>query len=263
MIPLRRQETTSNNAVTTNTQDPRLWQTRYGLATAISADTPAARSLQIYGEWAEQEIDLLCGLIQEGQNVLEFGGEYGAHTLWLAQAVGDQGQVHVAEPCRLALQLLCANVAINSLRNVYTHARWLGRGRDQTTLANLPGQAMQKNAGEEVVQIATVDDMALTALHLIKVNVPGALIDLLAGATETIRQHRPVIYARLSGIEYAEKEVRALKDLGYRCWSHAPYLFNADNFAKHDSNIFPGCVSQNVIAAPADSRFELDARREL
>jgi FkbM family methyltransferase len=252
-----------NNTIGNTDTNPRLWNTRYGLATAIPADNPAARSLQLYGEWAEQEIDLLSGLIQDGQTVLEFGGEYGAHTLWLAQAVGSEGEVHVAEPTRLAFQLLCANVAINGLQNVYTHARWLGRGKGHAALSSLPGRVMQKNVGEENVRTGTVDELALESLHLVKMNVPGALIDLLAGAAETIRRHRPVIYARLSGIERAEEEVQALKDLGYRCWSHVPYLFNTDNHAKHAANVFPGCVSQNVIASPVEGRFELDARREL
>jgi FkbM family methyltransferase len=250
-----------NNA-TSQEQNPRLWNTRYGLVTAVPAENPAARSLQLYGEWAEQEIDLLSGVIQEGQTVLEFGADYGAHTLWLAQAVGETGQVHVAEPARIPFQLLCANVAINGLPNVYTHARWLGGSKGQAPLSTLTGRLMHRGE-DETARLTTVDDLELEALHLIKMNVPGALLDLIAGAVETIRKHRPMIYARLTGIERAEEEVQAIKDLGYRCWSHAPYLFNRDNHAGHKGNIFPGCVSQNVIAAPVESRFEFDARREL
>ena len=251
-----------NNAISQE-QNGRLWNTRYGLVTAVPADNPAARSLQLYGEWAEQEIDLLSGTIQDGQTVLEFGADYGAHTLWLAQAVGEKGQVHVAEPARLPFQLLCANVAINGLPNVYTHARWLGAGKTQAALSTLAGRSMHRGNGEETVRVTTVDDLELEALHLLKMNVPGALLELLAGAAETVRKHRPMIYARLTGIERAEEEVRAIKDLGYRCWSHAPYLFNRDNHAGQKDNVFPGCVSQNVIAAPVENRFEFDANREL
>lgn len=251
-----------NNAISQE-QNGRLWNTRYGLVTAVPADNPAARSLQLYGEWAEQEIDLLSGTIQDGQTVLEFGADYGAHTLWLAQAVGEKGHVHVAEPARLPFQLLCANVAINGLPNVYTHARWLGAGKTQAALSTLAGRSMHRGNDEETVRVTTVDDLELEALHLLKMNVPGALLELLAGATETVRKHRPMIYARLTGIERAEEEVRAIKDLGYRCWSHAPYLFNRDNHAGQKDNVFPGCVSQNVIAAPVENRFEFDANREL
>ncbi|MGC1548060.1 MAG: FkbM family methyltransferase [Rhodanobacter sp.] len=244
-------------------QAPRLWNTRYGLTTAVPLDSSAARSLQLYGEWAEQEIDLLSSLIQDGQSVLEFGGDYGAHALWLGLAVGETGQVHVAEPRRLLFQQMCANVALNGLTNVYTHARWLGRCKGQAALSSLPGNTVHKTNNDEIVNTLTVDELELDALHLMKINVPGSMIDLLAGAAETVRKYRPIIYARLAGIEHAEAEIQALKDLGYRCWSHVPYLYNSNNHAEQTSNIFPGCVSQNVIASPVEGRFELEARHEL
>ena len=237
----------------------RLWNTRYGSSIILPLDSPAARSLQLYGEWAEQEIDLLSGIVQESQTILEFGGDYGAHALWLAQAVGPQGQVHIAEPNRIAFQQTCANAALNGLANVYAHARWLGRSKGEANLASLAG----KTVGDEMVTITSVDELDLEALHLIKVNVAGSLIDLLAGASETIRKYRPTVYARLAGIDRAEAEVQALKDLGYRCWSHVPYLYNTDNYAESSTNIFPGCVMQNVIASPVEGRFELETRREL
>lgn len=252
-----------NNKTISTDQNPRLWNTRYGLTAVVPLDCPAARSLQLYGEWAEQEIDLLSGLIQDGHSVLEFGGDFGAHALWLAQAVGERGQVHVAEPRRILFQQTCANVAINGLTNVYTHARWLGRSKGQSALSSLPGNPARKSGGEEIVNTLTVDDLELDALHLIKVNLPGTLIDLLSGAAETIRKYRPMIYARMAGLELAEAEIQVLKDLGYRCWSHVPYLYNSDNYTEHTGNIFPGCVSQNVIASPVEGRFELEARHEL
>jgi hypothetical protein len=144
---------------------------------------------------------------------------------------------------------------------VFTHPVWLGRGKGSATLG-----ALARGAGtgaDEKLRIATVDGLKLDALHLLKVNQPHALVDVLAGATETLRTHRPLIYARLSGLDEAQMEVDAIKALGYRAWSHVPYLFNNDNHAGVEANIFPGMVQQNVIAAPADSRFEFAERLEL
>lgn len=237
------------------------WQTRYGIVTAIATDNAVARSLQRYGEWAEHETTLLSGLIEEGQTVLEFGGDFAAHALWMAQAVGPHGEVHVAEPRRLRFQQVCANVAINGLGNVFTHPVWLGRSKGQSSLGDL--LAGTHRGTDENVRVATIDSLRLDALHLLKVNQTHALADILAGATETIRNHRPLLYVRLSGLDDAEDEVQAIKALGYRAWSHVPYLFNADNHAALEANIFPGMVQQNVIAAPADSRFEFPERQEL
>lgn len=234
----------------------RLWSTRYGMATAVNEDNVVAQSLKNYGEWMEQEIDLLSTVLEEGQSVLEFGAGLGAHSLWLAKAVGERGQVHATEAVRLTFQRLCANVALNQLSNVYTYQRYLGR-------ANGHGSITLGEGREESFLVTTVDDLKLGALHLIKINPQNALLDLLAGAAETIRKYRPIIYFRLSGIEQARVEVQAVKELGYRAWSHTPYLHNPSNHAGTTLNLFPGAVYQNVIASPVEGRFELDARHEL
>ncbi len=171
------------------TNDPILpfWQTRYGLATAVTVNNAVARSLQLYGEWAEHEAMLLSGLIEEGQTMLEFGGDFAAHALWMAQAVGPLGQVHVAEPRRIHFQQVCANVAINGLDNVFTHAVWLGRGKGSSSLGSLvPGT--RKDADEKV-RMATIDSLRLDALHLLKVNQPNALADVPRG------RHRDAAHA--------------------------------------------------------------------
>lgn len=239
----------------------RLWKTRYGVMASRRADVMAARSLQLYGEWMEHELDLLSGLLEQGNTVLEFGGEFGAHSIWLAQAVGDGGQVHVVEPRRLEFQQLCANIALNQLLNVYTHLAWLGRVEEGVLVSetlNDPG------AGDTSrVRSISVDSLALPSLQLLKVNLPGTLTAVLQDADETLRRCRPTIYARLGQPEQAIAEVRALKQAGYRCWSHLPYRYNRDNFNASDDNQFPGCVSQNVIAVPVESRTDFERLQEI
>lgn len=239
----------------------RMWNTRYGVMNAVAANNLTVRSLNLLGEWMEQELDLLSTFVEEGQTVVEFGADYGAHTLWLSRAVGTEGQVHTAEPRRLEFQQLCANLAINGLSNVYTLPVWLGRHASQSQLVDLlPNIGAARN---ERVRVTNVDSLGLDALHLLKVNQPGTLESVLGGADETVRKHRPVIYLRQGDVEQSIAEVKAIKDLGYRCWSHLPYLFNKDNYADQTDNLFPGRVSQNVIAAPIEGRLSFDHLHEI
>jgi len=241
---------------------PLLWTVRYGVISAIASQHPAARSLQLYGEWAEAEIDLLSSVLQDGQTALQFGGEYGAHTLWLARVVGDAGKVYVAEPARLGFQQLCATAALNGLTNVYTLNQWLGRTGAATTLSRLPGGPSLRCETDESVRPVAVDDLGLDQLNLLKINVPGSTIALLEGAIETVRKHRPVIYARLEP-EQALAEVKAIKELGYRCWSHAPHMYNPGNILGQGDNIFPGRVLQNVVAMPVEGGTAFDHLMEV
>ncbi|KLD64089.1 hypothetical protein Y882_08370 [Dyella japonica DSM 16301] len=238
-----------------------MWNTRYGVINAISADSLVVRSLTELGEWMEQELDLLSTFVEEGQTIVEFGAEYGAHTLWLSRAVGAKGEVHTAEPRRLVFQQLCANLALNGLLNVHTLPVWLGRQSGLTQLTELISGIDE--ASDERVRIANVDSLGLEALHLLKINQPGTVEAVLAGADDIVRKHRPVIYLRLGTAEHSFGEIKAIKDLGYRCWSHMPYLFNKSNYADLGDNIFPGRAFQNVIAAPIEGRLAFEHLHEI
>ncbi|HYG05726.1 MAG TPA: FkbM family methyltransferase [Stenotrophomonas sp.] len=247
----------TQNSAQKDATERRLTPIRYGISTLLPQDNAVTRSLMRYGEWMEQELDLLGSFLQSGETVLEFGAEFAAHTLWLASAVGESGSVHVVEPHRLNLQRACANLALNGVLNTYTHTAWLGGNAGSVELLP-PGAEPQR------VRSISVDSLGLEALHLLKINIPGTLSSVLAGADETLRQHRPVLYLRLGpAVEQAIQDVRTLKELGYRCWSHLPYMFNPENFNGSEENLFPGWVHQNLVAAPIESRLEFERLREV
>jgi hypothetical protein len=229
-----------------------LRRTRYGLLKATQADDLIARSLAEYGEWIDQELDTIGSLIDEGHVTVQYGAEYGAHALYLASLVGKTGEVHVVEPRRLQHIGLCMAVALNDLCNVYPH---------HAALAERIGRVELKASGEQPAErtpALPLDAMELSNLHLLKINPPGALMSVLAGASETLRRYKPAIYFRLSTMELAATEVAALKTHGYRCWSHHPHLYNPSNLLGNKRNIFPGWAYQNIVAIHRDApaRFE-------
>jgi FkbM family methyltransferase len=224
-----------------------LWNTRYGVVQASETDDLLARSLNSYGEWAERELDIIGALLDEGSVAVQYGAELGAQTLGLARIVGDTGQIHVVEPRRLEHITLCTSVALNGLRNVYPHHVALG---DRNGHVELPASSSHSH---ERARLAALDSMELPAPQLLKINPLGCLLPVLAGAGDTLRQHKPAIYFRLSTMELAVNEIAALKARGYRCWSHLPHLYNPSNFSGNKRNIFPGFVNQNVIAVHQDA----------
>ena len=103
-----------------------LTQARHGQFLYNRHDVYIGRSLELYGEWSEGEIDLFRQVLQPGMVVVDAGANIGTHTVALARAVAPNGVVYAFEPQRIVFQTLAANVALNSLTNVICQQRALG-----------------------------------------------------------------------------------------------------------------------------------------
>ena len=88
-----------------------VYRCRQGNVLCLPFDQPVARSLALYGEWAQREIDTMQSLISPGGIVLDAGAHVGMHTLAFAHRVGSQGQVLAVEPRGDLFSLLAENFA--------------------------------------------------------------------------------------------------------------------------------------------------------
>src|SRR5918993_5744771 len=105
-------------------QDPdyvRVKQCRHGRMMYNVNDQYIGRSLDLYGEYSEGEVDLFRQILRQGDLALDVGANIGVHTVPMARLVGERGSVLAIEPQRLAYQTLCGNVALNGLLNVWCH----------------------------------------------------------------------------------------------------------------------------------------------
>ena len=89
-------------------------------------DVDISKHMNLYGEWAEQELQLFLRLIKPGDIVIDAGANIGAFTVPFAKAAGERGHVHAFEPQKIINQRLNANVAINELYNVDVYLAALG-----------------------------------------------------------------------------------------------------------------------------------------
>ncbi len=103
----------------------------------LVTDQYVGQSLDYYGEYSEEEAGLLRMIVRPGWMVLDIGANMGAHTVTLAQAAGPKGVVLAFEPQRVIFQILCANVALNGLGNIYTNQAAVGREAGAVTVPNL------------------------------------------------------------------------------------------------------------------------------
>lgn len=137
---------------------------------------------------------------QSGDTVIDAGAFIGRHTLAYARDVGPSGRVIAIEPHPENFRLLQRNVRQNGYSNVtcvqcalsdYSGQGHLAYDRETSTSALSPGQSRSVP-----VRVRTLDDLLselqVRQVDLMKVDVEGAELSLLRGATATLGQsHQP------------------------------------------------------------------------
>lgn len=243
-----------------------LKQCRRGPLLFLRGDQYIGRSLECYGEFSEFEAALFAQIVRPGDAVVEVGANIGAHTVHLAQLAGPQGRVHAFEPQRVIFQILCANVALNALFNVYTHHAGAGSiaghlhvpPQNYAGSGNFGGLSLTADAVGEIVPVICIDDMALQALSLLKVDVERMEYEVLSGARQTIGRHRPIMYVENDRREKSPALIELVAELGYTMYWHLPALYNPANFTGNAENIFPGIVSINLLCIPQESGLTIN-----
>ena len=91
---------------------------RHGRLMYLLNDAYIGRSLDVYGEYSEGEIDLFRQLLRPGDVAIDVGANIGALTVGMARLVQPGGAIVAFEPQRTIFDILCNNLRLNSLANV-------------------------------------------------------------------------------------------------------------------------------------------------
>ena len=261
---------------------PRLFETdsiaisqcKHGPMMYFRNDVIIGKSLDVYGEFYESEIDLLRQFIQPHQVIVDVGANIGTHTIPFAKLLGGTGAVLAFEPQRIVFNLLCANVALNDLFNVRCLPNAVS---DQPATIAVPVVDMsahsQNYGGISLNQIAPqsdaviayrLDDLNLAACHLIKIDVEGMEARVLSGARQTIQKYRPVLFVESNQVELASDINSTLFEMGYQAWWFLCKNFNPNNFRGHADDVFQSdYIESNLIALPQEMYVEIPGLQKL
>lgn len=228
---------------------------RYGQVLFNQHDQYIGRSLDLYAEFSEGEVEVFRQIIRPGDAVIDVGANIGAHTLCFAQQCGPTGCVVAFEPQRICFQALCANMAINNVTNALCLPYAVGSVIGEISVPTLNVHADTNFGGlslggaviGERVRVITLDTLNLQACRLVKIDVEGMEQDVLRGAVALIGKYKPVLYVENDRPDKAAALIRFIDSLGYVMYWHCPPLFNPRNFAKNPVNVFGNVVSRNMI----------------
>jgi FkbM family methyltransferase len=224
---------------------------KHGLFLLNDYDLDISKTLDVFGEWSELELDLFKQIVKPGDVVVDAGANIGAFTVPLAKAVGPKGVVHAFEPQRIINQRLNANIALNDLLNVRTYFAALGKNEGEVSIPQLD-YATDSNFGafsivSEVdgienawlysVPLKTLDSIDYYNYNtksecpsLIKMDVEMMEKPILQGGANTLAKCKPVVFVENNNEKTSEGLVLQLYDMDYVPFWHITSAFNPNNF---------------------------------
>lgn len=234
------------NGLTTTTGYNGVVRGRHGYVCFNRNDTVVGASVWNYGEYFESEVAMFARFVRPGMHVADIGANIGTHTLALARLVGPSGWVYAFEPQRQVHQVLCANMALNSIPNVDCERLAVSECAhdieieeiDFSKAGNFGGLALGSSAVGKTVRAVSLDDyLNGRPLHFLKADVEGMEQAVLQGADKTIETHRTVLYLEADKPEHTLTLFCHLWDLGYDVHWHLPLFFDPNNYARSQKNI--------------------------
>lgn len=217
--------------------------------------------ISAYAEFSEGEVDVFRELIRPDDWIVEVGANIGAHTLTLAELV-PRGRVLAFEPQRLTFQLLCANLALNSVVNVYPERMLVGAECSTKLIHELDPHVSanfgnfhvdEADTGQLFTPIATIDALALPRLDFMKLDCEGAEAGVLAGAAETIDKYRPAVYLEFD--QNREEVIQFFAPRRYDLARHWPHHARRATFGNVGYNVASDMVLAWPQGRPAGQRM--------
>lgn len=244
--------------------DVKTLKTRHGPMMALATDRFITGSLETYGEFSGAEWQMLAQIVKPGHTVVEVGANIGTHSVPLARACFP-GPLYLFEPQQRVFQILCANLALNDIKNALAYPEACAETEgfvvvpviDYSAPGNFGGVSVSPE-GSGVrglkVRATPLDSLELAACHLIKIDVEGFEAQVVRGAARTIARHRPVLYVENDRREGQHALISLIASLGYRLYWHKPPLFQPNNFNGVAEDIFGRVVSLNMLCLPNERK---------
>ncbi len=165
------------------------------------------RELCVYGVWEPDVVWIYNHILQPGDTVIDIGACFGFHALRAAKLVGDGGRVIAFEPQPDIHANLLENVRINQFTNIEADCcafnatgesvalhRFSDRDVGTTSISKMNHEEFETIHCLAFTLDGFIADRDLTRIDLIKLDVEGAELGVLQGATQLLSSARPPMW---------------------------------------------------------------------
>lgn len=233
-----------------------LKQCRYGWM--LYSGPTIGKCFELYGQYSESEVAIMRAFLQAGNVVVDVGANIGDLTVPLSRAVGESGRVYALESNPETFNVLCANLALNSILNVKPINAFVATS-DKVDTRGVWGPTAYVGTTWSPSFVA-IDALDLEQCNLIKVDVDGKELDILRSAEMTIERFRPTLYFENDSRDASHALLEfAMKTLGYDLYWHLAPVFDEENFFQNPTNHWAPkvVVSAMVLGVPTELGFDV------
>jgi len=212
------------------------------------------KCFELYGQYSESEVSLMRQFLREGSTAIDVGANIGDLTIPIARAVGPSGRVYAIESNPENFNVLCANLALNSLKNTKPINAFVATSAGVDTGSSQWGKFAYVGDVWKP-QFVALDSLELHGCDLIKVDVDGKELEVLRSGEMQIERHRPVLYFENDVRESSPELLEFVgNQLGYRLYWHPAPIFEENNFFGNPVNHWAPriIVSLMVLGVPAE-----------
>jgi len=240
---------------------------RYGDFSIPSDSDLIFDAMRLYGEWAQQEIDLLSRIIQTGWIVVDAGAFIGTHTRAFSSMVGDTGRVHAFEPNPASYSILLDNTKLSVNNNITTHMVALDAQQGTKSLIanqakkNTGGTSLSSNKTQSsgsIISSRRLDDFNFEKVDFIKADVEGMEYSILLGAEKLIARDRPVLFLEVNELEASAPILSWAKTADYVVLGILTKAFNSSNFNESGENTFGSAMECGVLMVHEENFLHIE-----
>jgi FkbM family methyltransferase len=212
-------------------------------------DTQVGKDIIQYGYWAMEDIIIIKSLLDkllESNEVITFydvGANIGTYALAIAKMYSTKVHIRAFEAQRNVYNMLCGNIAINGITNVFCHHSAVSNVDNDKIEIKLPDYGSANNfGGIELIEAKYSDNQTVVKTHtetvstitidsfdekvdFIKMDIEGMEDKALLGAHQTISTYKPICC-----IEVMKTDKKFVVNF-FRKLSYVGFIKNFDLFA--------------------------------
>lgn len=220
-------------------------QCKHGTFVFFNSDAPIGHCLDVYGEWAEPELQFIKPYLKDTTHVIDVGANIGTHTVFFAKNCKN-GLIHAFEPQYYINQVLTSNVVLNNCFNVKTYHAAVSNDFESLKLMNFPPFS-EKNINYGEFKIHNHKDGydtpcvkldTITKADFIKIDVEGHEVSVIKSGLNLIQQCKPMMYIEFNSEQGNPELLSLLEELGYVCYWHVYEKFSPVNHNNISVNIW-------------------------